>query len=132
MMIYIWVGLCWGIAGIFTALAHSLAFKFKKSIFKDMNQEWWNPAKSWKNVYKDRMPSKGAKFLGSTIFFKFVTDAWHLFRFLATSALTLSVVVVFDHLFELLWWQCLLLFVGLNAIKEIAYYYFFTHYFRDE
>jgi hypothetical protein len=53
-----------------------LAHHFPRSIFKKLNPQWWNPKKSWKNVYVDW--DKGIKKYKFTIF----PDAWHTFKYL--------------------------------------------------
>lgn len=42
------------------------------------NQQYWDPAVSWRNKYKNGDPVQGAKFPGSTTIFVSLTDAWHL------------------------------------------------------
>ncbi len=44
------------------------------------NDGFWDPAKSWKNKYRNNDPRQGEKFPGSTTFFAFTTDAYHLLR----------------------------------------------------
>lgn len=44
------------------------------------NNQFWNPAVSWKNKYKNHDPAQGPKFAGSTNVFVFTTDAYHLLR----------------------------------------------------
>jgi hypothetical protein len=44
------------------------------------NDNFWNPALSWKNKYKNNDPALGPKFAGSTNVFVFTTDAYHLLR----------------------------------------------------
>lgn len=46
----------------------------------NVNEQFWNPAKSWKNKYKNHDPAQGPKFFGSTNMFVFTTDAYHLLR----------------------------------------------------
>ena len=51
-----------------------------KPKFPNANQQFWNPALSWKNKYKGNDPAMGPKFYGSTTAFAFTTDAYHLLR----------------------------------------------------
>jgi hypothetical protein len=44
------------------------------------NDQFWNPAVSWKNKYKNNDPAQGPKFVGSKNIFAFTTDAYHLLR----------------------------------------------------
>jgi hypothetical protein len=45
-----------------------------------VNDQFWNPALSWQNKYKNGDCNQGAKFAGSTDIFAFTTDAYHLLR----------------------------------------------------
>lgn len=74
------------LAGICNAIMDKLQFGFHSSIFKKLNQQFWNPTFSWKNKWNTRFPK-----LTSTIFVMF-TDAWHLFKYLMVMYITLSIV----------------------------------------
>lgn len=51
-----------------------------KPRFPKANDQFWNPALSWKNKYKDGDPKLGPKFTGSTTIFACSTDGYHLLR----------------------------------------------------
>lgn len=73
------------IAGISNAIMDVVNFHFHTSIFnnpKVFNPNYWNLAVSWRNKYKNGDPTQGARFFGSTSFLVFLTDAWHLFKFI--------------------------------------------------
>lgn len=44
------------------------------------NDQFWNPAVSWTNKYKNHDPAQGAKFFGSTNLFVYTTDSYHMLR----------------------------------------------------
>lgn len=115
------VFICWMLAAACNAVMDVLAFKFKTSVFKDLNPDWWNPSISWRNKYKDKNPNKGERFPGSTTALSFITDAWHLFQFLSNSFLALSVVFVFLHYTSINWWQALIMFLGLKVIWGLIF-----------
>lgn len=73
------------LSAISEAMMDKLQFHFHKSIFKfnpvKYNQLFWDPSMSWENKYKENSMTE-PKFYGSTTIFVFVTDAWHLFKFL--------------------------------------------------
>jgi hypothetical protein len=48
--------------------------------FRNINDQFWNPAVSWKNKYKNGDPCYGPKFTGSTTFFVGATDGYHMLR----------------------------------------------------
>ncbi|MBC8047000.1 MAG: hypothetical protein H7Y00_09415 [Fimbriimonadaceae bacterium] len=68
-------GMCDGFSQ--TLYAHYPEFQKK---FPGANEEFWNPAISWKNKYENGDPALGERFPGSTTVFVFSTDAYHLFR----------------------------------------------------
>lgn len=50
------------------------------------------PTDEWKNKYKDRDPSQGPAFFGSTTFLVFLTDRWHFIQMLQYTAMASAVV----------------------------------------
>lgn len=73
------------LASISEAIMDKLQFHYHKSIFKQnpvkYDQTFWDADISWQNKYKEGSMTE-PKFHGSTTLFVFVTDAWHLFKFL--------------------------------------------------
>jgi len=73
------------LASISEAIMDKLQFHYHKSIFKQnpvkYNQSFWDASISWQNKYKENSMTE-PKFYGSTTLFVFMTDAWHLFKFL--------------------------------------------------
>ena len=120
MIIGIIIGL-WLLAAAFKSVCDTLAFRFKKSIFKNRKEDWWNPSKSWRNMYKNGKKSDGASFIGSTSIFKFTTDAWNMFDFLSHGCFSAGIVVLFDIRFKLAWWVCILMFLGLQGLYMLMY-----------
>ncbi len=51
-----------------------------KPRFQKANDQFWNPALSWTNKYKDGNCNLGPKFLGSEDIFVCTTDAYHMLR----------------------------------------------------
>lgn len=51
-----------------------------KQVFPGANDQFWNPAVSWTNKYKNHNSALGPKFPGSTTVFVFTTDAYHALR----------------------------------------------------
>jgi hypothetical protein len=68
--------------GLVEAISFHYANGFKKA-FPKANDQFWNPAVSWKNKYKNGDPLLGPKFIGSTGIFSATTDAYHMFRTLS-------------------------------------------------
>ena len=84
------------IAGMSKAIMDKVQFHYHKSIFKldpiRYNQPFWDPLISWQNKYKvDSMTEP--KFYGSTTFFVFVTDAWHLFQMIMIFTMFMGVAI---------------------------------------
>lgn len=70
------------LAGIAEAHMDCLQFHFFDTPFVKRKHQFWNPEISWKNKYKNGNSSIGPAFLGSTTIFVFLTDGWHLMKFL--------------------------------------------------
>ena len=83
------------IAGIFNACMDVLQFKFNGSIFKNWkNQKWIDPVKSHANKWKYVNGIwAGEKFFGSSTFLVFLTDFWHLCKFLMLLSISFAVVL---------------------------------------
>ena len=128
-MIYLIIS-CWLLAAICNAVMDTIAFKYKRSIFKNLNSQYWNPAKSWRNKYKNKMVFNGPAFIGSTTVLSFLTDAWHLFQFLSNSFLALSVVIIYHESFNQNLWYSLGLFIILKVIWGTVFKFLYNTLFR--
>jgi len=81
-------------AGIANAIMDVLKTRYNSSIFATWpNQTWLKPSLSWRNKWKDNVPTKGPKFFGSTTFLVWLTDFWHLAKFLMLLAISFGVVL---------------------------------------
>jgi len=79
------------IAGILNACMDTLATHYSTSIFRFWkNQNWVNPSLSWHDKWSSKY--KFIKFLMSTIFV-WLTDFWHLCKFLMLIFISLGVVL---------------------------------------
>tara|TARA_B100000927_G_C16219517_1_gene370873 strand:- start:13 stop:444 length:432 start_codon:yes stop_codon:yes gene_type:complete len=80
------------LSGASEAVMDKVQFHYDKSIFWNddkYKQTFWDPDRSWVNKYKPGSTSK-PKFWGSTTFFVFTTDAWHLFKFFKNTSIFIS------------------------------------------
>ena len=66
---------------IFKAIADTIKFHFSTSIFSEIKNpkvlKYFDPD-DWTNMYKDGDKNKGERFWGSSRWFAFLNDAWHL------------------------------------------------------
>ena len=71
------------VAGAAKGFNETLQFHWKAfhAKFPKANPQWYNPAISWRNKYKDGDPNKGAKFPFSTNVLVMTTDQYHLNNF---------------------------------------------------
>lgn len=65
------------LAAGFNSIMDTLLWHFPISVFKDLNQEWWNPSISWQYV---------PNFLGWMRF-----DAWHISKMLMLIFIVLAI-----------------------------------------
>lgn len=65
--------------------------------FPGANRQWFDPAISWKNKYKNGDPAQGAKFPLSTSVLVMFTDQYHLNNFLHRVPITSAIVIKIGH-----------------------------------
>ncbi len=64
------------------AVQDTITFHYDQSVFHTVRpRQYFDPAISWRNKYKDGDPDKGPRFFGSTTFLVWLTDFWHLLKF---------------------------------------------------
>lgn len=94
-MISLFIGIILvSIAGLSKAIMDNLQFHFNRSIFNQLkyNQKFWDPTLSWSNKYKEGSMTE-PKFFGSTNYFVFLTDAWHLFQMFLFLSLFIGIAI---------------------------------------
>ncbi len=69
------------LSAIGKAVCDSISHHFYESIFKDMDENFWNPVKSGNNKWRNGDRSQGEKFLFSSTLFVSFTEGWHVFDF---------------------------------------------------
>lgn len=121
-MVFLIIVLLLIIAGISKSIMDVVNFHYKTSIFSEMKKGfWWNPSESWKNKYKDRDPSKGPAFFGSTTFFVFVTDSWHFFQMLMYLSLFGVSTIALSICISLSWYWFILIFFVMKSIFTFTF-----------
>ena len=84
------------IASVSNALMDVLSYRYERSIFANAkNQQFYNPAISWKNKYLNHDPEQGKAFVGSTTFLVGFTDAWHLAKTIMLLCFISAIVIGF-------------------------------------
>ena len=64
-------GACWGF--------HETSVHHPDKIPAGWNKQFWDNRQSWRNKYRNGDPEQGPKYVGSTTFLAWTTDAKHLF-----------------------------------------------------
>ena len=82
-------------AGASKGFNETLMFHWKlfRARFPNANPNWFNPAVSWRNKYKNLDPNAGPKFPLSTTALVMFTDQYHLNTFINRMAWTSAVVI---------------------------------------
>lgn len=113
MMLFILSCLMLFLAGIANGAMDILVHKFGLSVFSNVkNNQFWNPELSWFNKWSDtaimRMTYNEERFWGSSRWFVFLTDGWHLCK-----AIFLLFIVLAALFFRLPDWSIIGLHVPL-------------------
>lgn len=98
------------------AMQDGITHDFEGTVFRNLNPKFFNPDVSWVNKYKDDNPLEGEKFFGSTTFLVWLTDFWHMLKFIKMNCVWIALSVASST-----WW---LYFVGLlfhGVVFELAY-----------
>lgn len=82
------------LVGVVNAVMDTLRDKFKESVFSSWNENFWNPLKSWKNKWKNGDPAQGERFPLSSTALVFLTDAWHLSKWLMFTFIEIAICIV--------------------------------------
>ena len=90
-----WTGGLIFLAGAARGFNEGLQFQYNgfAKIFPDANKQWFYPAHSFRNKYKDGDPAKGPKFPLSTTVLVFLTDQYHLNNFIQRASITGALVI---------------------------------------
>jgi hypothetical protein len=104
-------------AGIYEGFAEGLKFHYESIDSKlGLNDNYWNPAMSCNNKYKNGDPAQGEAFPMSTTVFVWTTDGYHLTRAARNTCLMAGLTFKLGE--KQKWYEYLLEF--------IAYYITFT------
>ena len=90
-----WTGGLIFLAGAARGFNEGLQFQYNgfAKIFPGANKQWFYPAHSFRNKYKDGDPAKGPKFPLSTSVLVFLTDQYHLNNFIQRASITGALVI---------------------------------------
>ena len=84
--------ICWVLAALCNAVMDTLAHHYPTSIFTKWDPQFWNPAISWKNKYKEGIKAYGPAFFLSTGMLVLFTDGWHLFKSMMIVLIGIAIV----------------------------------------
>ena len=82
-------------SGFFNGYRDVLTYHYSefKRHHSNANDQFWNPAISWTNKYKNHDPAQGPKFWGSTTIFVPVTDANHATESIGKYCMIAAIVI---------------------------------------
>lgn len=91
------------ISGIAKAIMDTSNFHYQNSYLKDFKKgSFWNHKISSNNKYLNGKKENGPRFIGSTTFLVWVTDAWHLFQMIYGVTFATSFLLIGSY-YPLLW-----------------------------
>ena len=105
--------------GLSKALCDISESGFSTSRFKNLNPQFWDKHKSWRNKWKGGVAANGEAFFGSSTFLVWTTDAWHLFNSL--SYLSLFLAGYFTDIYLNKWYLAVIPFIIGFVVFELIY-----------
>lgn len=116
---------------ILQAAENVIQYHHKQSIFWRGDEFSFWGRNSWVRKWKYGNPELGRKFFGSTTFLVWLTDGWHLIKFLYLLLLCAALVynTSFTRYFDLDWWwrivEAAVLFSIYGGVFELFYKFIF-------
>jgi hypothetical protein len=118
------------IAAIAEAIMDTLSHRFNNSIFSELDRFWWDPTFSWRNKYRQRNITLGPRFWGSTTFFVFTTDAWHMFKMISKEGSLLGIALILVGVLDVNFWHVAILFTLNRLFFGIVFHINYTYLFK--
>ena len=118
------------LASASNAVMDTLSTRYDRSVFVHFpaDRQWLDPRISWVNKWKDGDPKKGDAFPLSCTALAFTTDAWHFFKTLAITFLTLALIAPWTHLVRLRWWGWLGVFCAIHLLHGLIFESLYAHF----
>jgi hypothetical protein len=88
-----------------------------------LDRFWWCKELSYSNKYKNGDKSQGEKFFGSTTFLVWLTDGWHLLKFLFDRCWQLPISYLFYQ-------GDILILIGIYIIIGVLFGTFFSIFYK--
>jgi hypothetical protein len=110
---------------MFEGVMDTLNFHYKRfeKRHKKASHYFWNPEVSWGNKYDENFQPK---FFGSTTFLVFLTDGWHLFKWLKNLALISCIGFAIFYTYEInVYIFCAILYMANRLGFTIIYNWFY-------
>ena len=112
-------------SGAMDAIMDTLKDHFSVSVFSKLNQQYWNPAVSWKNKYVNGDPTQGHvtfDFLGIKLPLPdALSDAWHTAKLIREGFNILAILSMFfaySSFSSEIFWST---FIGLIIFRDSAF-----------
>lgn len=124
------------IAGLANGVMDTLQFHYSQSIFP-ADSEFWNPDLSWRNKWKQDddvlIFPLTPRYIGSSTFLVWTTDAWHLFQMIMFFCLRTAIVLALAsaYSFGSRWRNVLIwtaIWIGLFIAQSIGFYVMYNHF----
>ena len=111
------------LAGAADGVNQALSYHYEgfKRVFPNANDKFWNPVISEANKYKNRDPGQGAAFPGSRTWLVFLTDGYHLTRFIDHLFMSGAVAVKIVGYEKKKWYVYLLEAAGYWVVNRVGF-----------
>lgn len=131
MVVYFIIGILLTIAAFSKASQDIITHKFSWSVYRNLDEDWWDPTFSWRNKYKYKNPSLGERFFGSTTFMVFLTDAWHMFQWLHNLSLWIGLALLGWQSQYLMGYGFILMLIFARVYYGVVFQIFYSKTLED-
>lgn len=89
--------------------------------FKRLEEKYWFQDKNGQNFLIYAVDKTKERFPGSTTFFAWLTDPWHLFKFIEGSFICAAITILFCQVLQISFVPGLLVFASVKILHALAF-----------
>jgi hypothetical protein len=128
-LILIFIIACIAISSFFESEMDILTHDYQRSLAVRFGWSYyfWNPTISWRNKWKNGNKEDGEDYWGSSTFFVWRTDGWHLCKFLRNRFFSLALTVaVYQDFTHKGFWVFVITYVVLGVAQSLFFELFYS------
>lgn len=109
------------VVGVVNAVMDRIRNTYSETIFSHLKTDYWNPERSWVYKWKNGDPKQGERFPFSSTILVFLTDGWHLCKWLMFTIIEICICLDF----EVSWCYMVAGVLVLKVVRGLGFNFFY-------